>query len=78
MPPVIYRSKKMANKNYQTAKFYARLFELREMLNNELIPTAVHIGANQEDAKLFESLEVLATDINEHLENYELTAKEVK
>lgn len=63
----------MANKNFQVAKFYFMLFELRDSLNCELIPLALHIGANQEDAKLFESLEVLATDINEHLEQIKLS-----
>ena len=63
----------MANKNYQIAQFYSRLFELQKVLNSELLPLAVHIGTNSEDAKLFESLEVLATDLDEHLENYELS-----
>ena len=63
----------MAKKNFQIAKFYSKLFELKNLLNNEMIPLAVHIGVQTEDAKLFESLEVAATDINEHLENYELT-----
>lgn len=63
----------MANKNYQIAKFYARLYELREIINNDLLPCGVHIGAETEDAKLFESLEVLATDVDEHLKSHELT-----
>lgn len=65
----------MANKNFQIAKFYSKLFELKEMLNSEMIPLAVHIGANREDAKLFESLEILATDIEEHLEKHEISIK---
>ncbi len=63
----------MANKNYQIAKFYSKLFELKTFLNAELLPIGVHIKADANDPKLFESLEVLATDIEEHLENYELT-----
>ena len=63
----------MANKNLQIAKFYNLLFELKDTLNNELIPLAVHIGANTEDAALFESLEIAAGDIERHLENYQLT-----
>ena len=63
----------MTNKNYQIAKFYSKLFELKDFLNGELLPIGVHIKAETRDPKLFESLEVLATDIKEHLENYELT-----
>ena len=63
----------MANKNYQIAKFYASMHELKDKLNGEILPLAVHIGANQEDPSLFESLEVLASDIEEHLQNYKLT-----
>lgn len=66
----------MANKNYQIAKFYCKLFELKDFLNAELLPLGVHIGTETGDPKLFESLEVLAADIKEHLENYELTVKE--
>lgn len=64
----------MANKNYQIAKFYSRLYELKELLNLEMIPLAVHIGADRQDPKLFESLEIAATDIEQHLESYELSA----
>lgn len=63
----------MSDKNYRIAKFYARLFEIRDALNNELIPLGVHIAVSTNDAKLFESMEVLATDIGEHLKNYEIT-----
>lgn len=63
----------MANKNYQIAKFYARLYELQQMLNSDLLPLGTHIGIEQRDAKLFESLEVAATDVEQHLENYELS-----
>ena len=66
----------MANKNYQIAKFYSKLFELKDFLNGELLPIGVHIKAETRDPKLFESLEVLATDIEQHLENYELSVKE--
>ena len=62
----------MSNKNYQIAKFYARLYELREIINNEIVPGGIHIGAQTEDHKLFESLEILANDIDEHLRSYEL------
>ncbi len=78
MPPFKFIGAIMANKNFQIARFYSRLFELQELINNELIPCGVHIAAQTNDAKLFESLEVLATDINEHLENYELSVKEIK
>lgn len=63
----------MANKNYQIAKFYTKLFELKDFLNGEMLPVGVHIAADTLDRKLFESLEVLATDIEEHLSSYELT-----
>lgn len=63
----------MANKNYQIAKFYSKLFELKNFLNGELLPIGVHIKAETRDPKLFESLEVLARDIEEHLETFELT-----
>lgn len=62
----------MTNKNYQICKFYTGLFELKEAINNEIIPCGVNIGINEEDAKLMESLEVLAVDINEHLKRFEL------
>lgn len=65
----------MANKNFQIAKFYARLYELKDVINNDLIPLAVSLGANHEDAKLFESFEVLAADIDEHLEKHEISIK---
>lgn len=68
----------MTNKNYQIAKFYAEMFELKNKLNSEILPLAVHIGANQEDPSLFESMEVLATDIEEHLENYKITVGKTK
>lgn len=67
----------MTNKNYQIAKFYARLFELKDMLNGELLPLAAHIGIRGEDARLFESLEILATDIGEHLEAVDVAIKKV-
>lgn len=63
----------MANKNYQIAKFYCKLYELKNFLNAELLPLGVHIGAETEDPKLFESLEIMAKDVEEHLENYNLT-----
>ena len=69
MPPFIF----MTNKNYQIAKFYTKLFELKNSLNGELLPIGVHIKAELRDPKLFESLEVLAQDIEQHLENYELS-----
>lgn len=65
----------MPNKNYQIAKFYTKLFELKDFLHGELLPIGVHIAADTNDAKLFESLEVLAVDIEEHLNNYELSVK---
>lgn len=63
----------MSNKNYQIAKFYARLYELREIITNDILPCGIHIGAQTEDHKLFESLEILATDVDEHLKEYELS-----
>lgn len=63
----------MSNKNYQIAKFYTLMSELKDTLDSQLLPLAVHIGASREDPALFESLEVLATDIEQHLENYKLT-----
>jgi hypothetical protein len=63
----------MSNKNYQVAKFYSKLFELKNFLNGELLPIGVHIKAETLDPKLFESLEVLAADIEEHLNSHELT-----
>ena len=68
----------MTNKNYQIAKFYASMHELKDKLNAEILPLAVHIGAHAEDPALFESLEVLATDIETHLENYKLTVTKSK
>ena len=61
----------MINKNYQTAKFYARLYELRGIINNDLLPLGTHIETA--DTKLFESLEVLAADVDDHLKSYELS-----
>ena len=63
----------MANKTYHIAKFYSKLFELKDFLNAELLPISVHIKAETTDPKLFEILEALATDIKEHLDSYELT-----
>jgi hypothetical protein len=63
----------MADKNFQIAKFYSKLYELKDMLNNDLIPLGVHIAVLLADAKLFESIEVLAADIDEHLKTYEIT-----
>ncbi|HEX8637073.1 MAG TPA: hypothetical protein VF692_03345 [Pyrinomonadaceae bacterium] len=68
----------MTNKNYQIAKFYSKLFELKNFLNGELLPIGVHIKAETLDPKLFESLEVLATDIEEHLNTYELSVNKSK
>lgn len=68
----------MSNKNYQIAKFYSRLFELQNIINAELIPLGVHIAVQTNDAKLFESLEILAADIERHLENYELKVGDKK
>ena len=65
----------MTNKNYQIAKFYSKLFELKNFLNGELLPIGVHIKAETLDPKLFESLEIVARDIEEHLEVYELSVK---
>ena len=65
----------MANKNYQIAKFYSKLFELKDCLNGELLPIGVYIAFETNDAKLLESLEVLARDIEEHLENYEIRSR---
>lgn len=63
----------MAKNNFQIAKFYFKLHELKDMLDMELIPLALDVGANQSDKKLFESLEVLTTDIGEHLEAHEIS-----
>ena len=68
----------MANKNYQIIKFYSKLFELRDCINGELLPIGVHIAVETNDAKLFESLEVLARDIEEHLNNYEIHCRKRK
>lgn len=65
----------MSNKNFHIAKFYAKLFELKDLINNDLLPIGTHIAISTNDAKLFESLEVLATDIDEHLTRFELCAK---
>lgn len=63
----------MANKNYQIAKLYALLSELKDSLNSEILPLAVHVGVNSEDPELFDNLEALATGIEEHLDNYKLS-----
>lgn len=63
----------MPDNNYQIAKFYSLLFELKDVLNNELLPLGAHIAVETNDAKLFESLEIAAADIEEHLKNHELT-----
>lgn len=68
----------MANKNYQIAKFYSLMFELQKTLNSEILPLAVHIGTQAGDPRLFQSLEVLATGIAEHLKNHELSITESK
>lgn len=62
----------MANNSFQIAKFYAKLHELKDLIDIELIPLALNIGANQADKKLFESLEILATDIGEHLSAHQI------
>ena len=62
----------MTNKNYHIAKFYSKLFELKDCINGELLPIGVYIAVEAGDAKLIESLEILARDIEEHLERYEL------
>ena len=62
----------MTNTNYQIAKFYSKLFELKDCINGELLPIGVYIAVEAGDAKLIESLEILARDIEEHLENYEI------
>ena len=63
----------MADKNYQTAKLFVSLSELKDKLNSEILPLAAHTGVNVENSQLYESLEVLATDIEEHLKNFKLT-----
>lgn len=63
----------MTNKNFHIAKFYAKLYDLKDLINNDLLPLGTHIEAQAIDAKLFESLEILAADIDEHLKNYELS-----
>ena len=68
----------MANKNLQIAKFYSLLFALKNQLNNELLPLAVHIGAKKQDAALFESLEIAAGDIERFLESYEISLSKIQ
>lgn len=68
----------MANKNYQTAKFYAEMHELKDKLNGTILPLAVHTGTHENDPSLYASLEVLATDIEQHLKNYSLTITKSK
>lgn len=68
----------MSNKNYQIAKFYSLMYELKETLNSTLLPLAVHIGVHADDPGLYESIEVLASDIEAHLENYKLTINKTK
>lgn len=63
----------MANKNYQIAKFYSHLFDLREALISNIIPMGNHIGTQTEDAELMESLENTANAIERHLESYRLS-----
>ncbi len=63
----------MSNKNFQIAKLFVSLSELKDKLHAEILPLAAHTGVNVENAQLYESLEILATDIDEHLKNFKLT-----
>lgn len=56
----------------QTIKVYADLIELRDRLNNEILPLAVHSGLNQEDYKLYRAMEKLAAQIERHLSEYRI------
>lgn len=67
----------MADKNYRIAKLFVSLSELKDKLNAEILPLAAHTGVNVENSQLYESLEVLATDIEEHLKNYKLTVGKI-
>ncbi len=51
--------------------------ELKDLLNAEILPLAVPTGAHTDDPSLFESLEVLAADIGEHLKSYQLTVSKL-
>ncbi len=68
----------MTNKNYQIAKFYSSLFDLRERLTSNIIPMGEHIGVQTEDAELMESLENAASAIERHLESYQLSIEKNK
>ena len=63
----------MANKNFQIAKFYSRLFELKEEIQNDLIPLGTHIGALDQNYELSDSLNDLVSIIDEHHERFELS-----
>jgi len=68
----------MSNKNYQIAKFYTLLFEMQKTINNELLPLGVHLAVQTNDAKLFESLEIAAQDIGQHLKENSLSVGATK
>lgn len=74
----IYLFNFMSNQTYQIAKFYNLLFEMQKTLNNELLPLGVSVAIQTNDAKLFESLEIAAQDIERHLENHELSIGKTK
>lgn len=66
----------MAKLNFEITRLYSLLFEIEQKITADTLPLAAAVGLNTEDAKLFESLEIAATDIREHLGKFELSIKE--
>jgi hypothetical protein len=66
----------MMNNSNKLAKLWADLYAVKEMLDNEIIPTGGYLGI--EDPELMIALENLSAKIENHFEKFRLFAERKK
>lgn len=66
----------MTNESIKLAHLWIELANIKEKLNNELIPLGWHLGL--EDWKLIAALEAASTNIERYFKEFILTAEAVK
>lgn len=63
------------DKSLQLARFWVGLAQLRELVNNTLLPLGHHLGIPTQDDELMDALEAAGEGADAHLRSYRLTAE---
>ena len=58
--------------NYQLIQLYQELFQMQQIINNEILPLASQVGLDKEDPKLVKSAENFASELERHLSEYNI------